>query len=81
MTDYRAGFTDKFKKIARQAGFKIGKIHEMCIPPVGTTFSLDGLVYKIVYKKSNPISFTAEATEIDSAKLKADIKKDKNDRL
>lgn len=47
------------EKVAKKMGLTKEKVKEWVLPPIGTTFDLLDIRYKVVYTKANPYSFSA----------------------
>lgn len=48
------------KQVAKNLGIRREAVKEILLPPVGTNFVLQGLVFQVVYVRDNPLSISAK---------------------
>jgi len=68
---------DELLELAKKYKFPKDKLHILICPEVGEEFIVRGIVYKTVYAKSNPLSFTATPVRLAKPREEAQTWKEK----
>lgn len=64
------------EQVAKNLHVKRNVLKDILLPPVGTKFVLQGLVYSITYTRANPFRITAEPCGVVQEEKAEDVKKE-----